>query len=52
MITKEEGYYSIDGNPIIVDKGLKVSFSDDKELIIYATENDYLEAFPETVGDE
>ena len=52
MITKEEGYYSIGGNPITVDQGLEVSFSNDKELIIYDTENDYLEAFPETLGGE
>ena len=47
MITKLEGYYSIGGNPVIVDEGLEVSFSDDKELIIYDTEADFLEAFPE-----
>ena len=46
MITKQEGYYSIGGNPIIVDEGLEVSFSEDKELIIYATEAEFLEAFP------
>ena len=47
MITKLSGFYSIGGNPIIVDDGLEVSFSDDKELIIYATESEFLEAFPE-----
>jgi len=47
MITKYEGYYSIGGNPTIVGEGLEVSFSDDKELIVYATEAEFLEAFPE-----
>ena len=47
MITKLTGYYSIGGNSVIVDDGLEVSFSDDKELIIYDTEADFLEAFPE-----
>ena len=32
MITKLAGYYSIGGNPVIVDDGLEVSFSDDKEF--------------------
>ena len=52
MITKLEGYYSIGGNPVIVDEGLEVSFSDDKELIIYDTEADFLEAFPEPEPEE
>ena len=52
MITKPEGYYSIGGNPITVDNGLEVSFSDDKELIIYDTEIDFLEAFSESKGDK
>ena len=52
MITKLEGYYSIGGNPVIVDDGLEVSFSDDKELIIYDTEADFLEAFPEPEPEE
>ena len=43
MITKLTGYYSIGGNPVIVDDGLEVSFSDDKELIIYDTEADFLD---------
>ena len=47
MITKLAGYYSIGGNPVIVNDGLEVSFSDDKELIVYATEAEFLEAFPE-----
>ena len=47
MITKLTGYYSIGGNPVLVDDGLEVSFSDDKELITYDTEADFLEAFPE-----
>ena len=47
MITKLTGYYSIGGNSVIVDDGLEVSFSDDKELIIYDTEAEFLEAFPE-----
>ena len=47
MITKYEGYYSIGGNPTIVGEGLEVSFSDDKELIVYATEAEFLESFPE-----
>jgi len=52
MITKLTGYYSIGGNPVIVDEGLEVSFSDDKELIIYATEAEFLEAFPEPEPEE
>ena len=47
MITKLTGWYSIDGTPVIIDKGIEVSFSDDKELIVYATEAEFLEAFPE-----
>ena len=47
MITKLAGYYSIGGNPVTVDDGLEVSFSDDKELIVYDTEAEFLEAFPE-----
>jgi len=47
MITKLAGYYSIGGNPVIVDDGLEVSFLDDKELIIYDTKAEFLEAFPE-----
>ena len=47
MITKLAGWYSIDGNPVIVDDGLEVSFLDDKELIVYDTEAEFLEAFPE-----
>ena len=52
MITKLAGYYSIAGNPVAVSEGLEVSFSDDKELIIYTTEADFLAAFPELEGDE
>jgi len=52
MITKLTGYYSIGGNPVIVDDGLEVSFSDDKELIIYDTEADFLEAFTEPEPEE
>ena len=52
MITKPAGYYSIAGNPVAVSDGLEVSFSDDKELITYATEAEFLEAFPELEGDE
>lgn len=52
MITKLAGYYSIGGNPVAVSDGLEVSFSDDKELITYATEAEFLEAFPELAGDE
>ena len=52
MITKLTGYYSIGGNPVIVDDGLEVSFSDDKELIIYDTEAEFLEAFPEPEPEE
>jgi len=52
MITKLTGYYSIGGNPVIVDDGLEVSFSDDKELIIYDTEAEFLEAFPEPELEE
>ncbi len=52
MITKLAGYYSIGGNPVAVSDGLEVSFSDGKELITYATEAEFLEAFPELEGDE
>ena len=52
MITKPAGYYSIAGNPVAVSDGLEVSFSDDKELITYATEAEFLEAFPELAGGE
>ena len=52
MITKLAGYYSIGGNPVAVSDGLEVSFSDDKELITYATEAEFLEAFPELAGAE
>ena len=52
MITKLAGYYSIGGNPVIVDDGLEVSFSDDKELIIYDTEAEFLEAFPKIEEDD
>jgi hypothetical protein len=52
MITKLSGFYSIGGNPVIVDDGLEVSFSDDKELIIYDTEAEFLEAFPEPEPEE
>jgi len=52
MITKLAGYYSIGGNPVIVDDGLEVSFSDDKELIIYDTEAEFLEVFPEPEPEE
>ena len=52
MITKLAGYYSIGGKAVAVSDGLEVSFSDDKELITYATEAEFLEAFPELAGDE
>tara|TARA_R110000772_G_scaffold63143_1_gene141574 strand:+ start:955 stop:1125 length:171 start_codon:yes stop_codon:yes gene_type:complete len=50
MIVKLAGYYSINGEPLIVTEGLEVSFSGDKELIIYATELEFLEVFPESEG--
>ena len=52
MITKLTGYYSIGGNPVIVDDGLEVSFSHDKELIVYDTKAEFLEAFPEPEPEE
>ena len=52
MITKLAGYYSIAGNPVAVSDGLEVSFSADKELIIYTTEAEFLEAFPEPEPEE
>ena len=47
MITKLAGWYSIDGTPAIIDEGIEVSFSDDKELIVYATKAEFLEVCPE-----
>ena len=47
MITKNEGFYSLNGSPVVVDTGLQVSFSESKQFIEYATESDFMEAFPD-----
>tara|TARA_R110000796_G_scaffold33154_18_gene86289 strand:- start:380 stop:574 length:195 start_codon:yes stop_codon:yes gene_type:complete len=47
MITRRAGFYSIDGSAIAVSEGLQVSLSESKQLIEYASEAEFLDAFPE-----
>ena len=46
MITRDAGYYAINGVPVVVQEGLVVSHPDDAEIQIFETEDALNEAYP------